>query len=55
MLNKLLVIDGQVICLIQVEDTGHILGIKYYRTLLEIIKPQFRVRAPTGYMVDRGK
>lgn len=37
-LNKLLVIDGHVICVIQVEDTGHILGIKYYRTFLQIIK-----------------
>lgn len=37
-LNK--VIGGPMICLVQVEDTGHILGINYYRTFSQVIKPQ---------------
>lgn len=43
------------ICLIQVEDTGHILRVNYYRTFPQLIKPQYMVKAPTGCMGNRGK
>lgn len=39
------------ICLLQAEDIGHILG----RTLPQVIKLQYRVTVPLGCMGDRGK